>query len=160
MRSRSLAIFECSTSSRSIPSAWCVCNVLCLMPAQCLAALCLHLYAPGLSTRELFGCLSRGVCHAVSITFPSWPRGMTSCVLLYTAGVMARLHLYRCGSAMLPITPSWACVSVLVPRWFRVRGVYRVTSVSSISNNSCTHMSVLAGALEQGGCTDIRNPFA
>ena len=35
---------------------------------------------------------------------------------------------------MLPITPSWACVSVLVPRWFQVRGLCRVTSVSSTSN--------------------------
>ena len=48
-------------------------RVQCLMPYAGAMLCCarLQVCAPGLSTRELFGCPSRGVYLPMSITFPS-----------------------------------------------------------------------------------------
>ena len=50
-----------------------------------------------------------------------------------TVGVMARPHHYWCWR-LASVHSRLGGVSVLVLRWFRVHGVYRVTSVSSGSN--------------------------
>ena len=74
----------------------------------------------------------RGVYHTLSTIFPGWPCGMTSCVLLTRYG--SRPHHSLVWVGLASDHSRLGCASVRVSRWFRVRGLYRVTSVSSISN--------------------------